>query len=211
MAADDGIVSAAGGSWVPWGRARGLWRSTRWARSRRRGRRPRAGRARTRRVGRREHFGRIFRLPAFAQQTPKVEAALRELGRPGGLLDADDPLAAGPEGADRRPVAEREQPEQPEPHGGDDVLRPVPRPRHDLRRRRSRLARPTNPQSARNFRTPALDLDSVYGAGPGRAAGALRPCRPRQAQGRERRRCSRTCRAARTAPRSSATRATTST
>ena len=43
-----------------------------------------------------EHFGRMFRLPAFAQQTPKVEAALRELGRPGGLLDAADPLAAGP-------------------------------------------------------------------------------------------------------------------
>jgi hypothetical protein len=30
----------------------------------------------------------------------------------------------------------------------------------------SRLAKPTNPQAARNFRTPALDLDSVYGAGP---------------------------------------------
>jgi hypothetical protein len=30
----------------------------------------------------------------------------------------------------------------------------------------SRLARATNPANARNFRTPALDLDSVYGAGP---------------------------------------------
>jgi hypothetical protein len=43
-----------------------------------------------------EHFGRIFRLPPFAQQSPKVEAALRELGKPGGLLDANDPLDAGP-------------------------------------------------------------------------------------------------------------------
>jgi hypothetical protein len=38
----------------------------------------------------------MFRLPAFAPQSLKVEAALRELGRPGGLLDAADPLAAGP-------------------------------------------------------------------------------------------------------------------
>jgi Animal haem peroxidase len=30
----------------------------------------------------------------------------------------------------------------------------------------SKLGRATAPQSARNFRTPALDLDSVYGAGP---------------------------------------------
>jgi hypothetical protein len=43
-----------------------------------------------------DHFGRMFRLAPFAQQTPKVEAALRELGRPGGLLDAAEPLEAGP-------------------------------------------------------------------------------------------------------------------
>jgi hypothetical protein len=43
-----------------------------------------------------EHFGRMFGLAPFARRTPKVEAALRELGRPGGLLDAADPLAAGP-------------------------------------------------------------------------------------------------------------------
>src|SRR6187549_4160418 len=43
-----------------------------------------------------DRFGRMFRLPTFAPQSLKVEAALRELGRPGGLLDAADPLAAGP-------------------------------------------------------------------------------------------------------------------
>ena len=37
-----------------------------------------------------ERFGRIFRLRPFAQASPAVEAALRELGRPGGLLDAAD-------------------------------------------------------------------------------------------------------------------------
>jgi len=38
----------------------------------------------------------MFRLAPFAQQTPKVETALRELGRPVGLLDAAEPLEAGP-------------------------------------------------------------------------------------------------------------------
>jgi len=38
----------------------------------------------------------MSRPAPFAQQTPKVEAALRELGRPGGLLDAAEPLEAGP-------------------------------------------------------------------------------------------------------------------
>jgi hypothetical protein len=33
---------------------------------------------------RRDHFGRIFRLPPFAAQSPWVEAALIELGRAGG-------------------------------------------------------------------------------------------------------------------------------
>jgi hypothetical protein len=41
-----------------------------------------------------ERFGRIFRLPPFAQHSPRVEPALRELGTPGGPLDARDPLAA---------------------------------------------------------------------------------------------------------------------
>src|SRR5262245_39524627 len=44
-----------------------------------------------------DRFGRIFRLPAFAEPTPRVQAALLELGRPGGLMDANDRLAAGAE------------------------------------------------------------------------------------------------------------------
>ena len=43
------------------------------------------------------HFGRIFdRLPPFASQSPRVEAALRDLGKPGGILDARDALDKGP-------------------------------------------------------------------------------------------------------------------
>jgi hypothetical protein len=42
-------------------------------------------------------FTRLFpELPTFAGQSKKVEDALRELGRPSGLLDARDQLSAGP-------------------------------------------------------------------------------------------------------------------
>src|SRR5436190_24394666 len=39
------------------------------------------------------HFGRIFHgLPPFASESSKVQAALRDIGRPGGILDAKDQL-----------------------------------------------------------------------------------------------------------------------
>jgi hypothetical protein len=41
-------------------------------------------------------FGRMFHLPPFAPPTDAVRAALLELGKPGGILDANDDLAAGP-------------------------------------------------------------------------------------------------------------------
>lgn len=42
-------------------------------------------------------FGRMFpNLPPFAPPHKAVKAALMELGKPGGLLDAKDDLAAGP-------------------------------------------------------------------------------------------------------------------
>src|SRR5690242_14995050 len=41
-------------------------------------------------------FGRIFRLPPFADPTPRVKSALLALGAPGGLLDARDAVQAGP-------------------------------------------------------------------------------------------------------------------
>src|SRR5437870_1294295 len=42
-------------------------------------------------------FGRIFpNLPPFAAATDDVKAALKDLGKPGGLLDAKDDLSKGP-------------------------------------------------------------------------------------------------------------------
>ena len=42
------------------------------------------------------HFGRMFHLPPFAPPTNAVRDALMDLGRPGGIMDANDDLAAGP-------------------------------------------------------------------------------------------------------------------
>jgi hypothetical protein len=42
------------------------------------------------------HFGRMFHLPPFAPQTETVREALLALGEPGGIMDAQDDLAAGP-------------------------------------------------------------------------------------------------------------------
>src|SRR2546421_214889 len=48
-------------------------------------------------VIREDRFGRIFpNLPPFATPSPALEAALRDIGKPGGMLDAKDDLLAGP-------------------------------------------------------------------------------------------------------------------
>src|SRR4051812_31344393 len=48
-------------------------------------------------VLREDRFGRIFpHLPSFATPSPALEAALRDIGKPGGMLDARDNLLAGP-------------------------------------------------------------------------------------------------------------------
>jgi Animal haem peroxidase len=112
-----------------------------------------------------DHFGRMFRLPPFAQNSPKVEAALRELGRPGGLLDAADPLAAGPKALIVDLSLSANNPNNPSQTAGTTFFGQFLD--HDVTfDATSKLARATEPCDARNFRTPALDLDSVYGAGP---------------------------------------------
>ena len=112
-----------------------------------------------------DHFGRMFRLAPFAQQSLAVETALRELGKPGGLLDAADPLAAGPKALIVDPSLSANNPNNPNHTAGTTFFGQFLD--HDMTfDAGSRLARATNPEDARNFRTPALDLDSVYGAGP---------------------------------------------
>jgi Animal haem peroxidase len=124
-----------------------------------------ADRTRGRQAVRSDRFGRMFRLPPFAEQNRRVEAALRELGEPGGLLDANDPLSAGPKALIVDLSLSSNNPNNPSQPAGATFFGQFLD--HDMTfDADSKLGRATAPQSARNFRTPALDLDSVYGAGP---------------------------------------------
>lgn len=111
-------------------------------------------------------FTRIFtHLPAFAPPTPHVKAALSELGRKGGLMDARDNLAAGPIALITNPALSINNPDSGSHTAGATFMGQFFD--HDMTfDTTSRLGRPTNPHTAPNARRPFFDLDSVYGAGP---------------------------------------------
>jgi hypothetical protein len=121
-------------------------------------------------------FGRIFaELPPFADPTERVRAALMEAGRPGGILDADDDLAAGPKAlivdptVNGNPTAANAygtNPDNPTMTAGSTFIGQFTD--HDITfDQTSQLGVPQNPLTSPNTRTPALDLDSVFGGGPG--------------------------------------------
>ena len=141
-----------------------------------------------------DRFGRMFPdLPAFVAANAEPGRADRH-GQAGGLMDAKDNLAAGPVLLDHRPALSVNNPDNPDPDRGHDVLRPVPRPRHDLRH---------HVAAGRADRAGAVAEHPDAGARPrprlrrrpGRRPAAVRPGRPAQAADRGGRRASRTCRA----------------
>jgi hypothetical protein len=99
-------------------------------------------------------FGRLFpELPPFAADTEAVRAALRELGKKGGLMDAGDGT----------PTAKNE--DNPDISAGFTFLGQFID--HDLTfDPTSSLERQNDPEGITNFRTPTLELDNVYGSGP---------------------------------------------
>src|SRR5947207_544387 len=111
-------------------------------------------------------FGRLFpNLPPFAVDTNKVKSALVDLGKPGGVLDAADNLAAGPVLLITDPSLSANNPNNPTHTAGTTFFGQFVD--HDITfDTTSRLGVPTNPSASPNSRTPSLDLDSVYGAGP---------------------------------------------
>ena len=54
-----------------------------------------------------DRFGRLFDLKPFAEPSPKVIAALKALGAPGGPMDVRDDLASGPLEPHPQPGGER--------------------------------------------------------------------------------------------------------
>ena len=121
-------------------------------------------------------FGRIFPgLPPFAEANDTVRAALLEVGMPGGIMDAGDQLSAGPKAlivdptVNGNPTATNPygtNPDNPTMTAGSTFVGQFTD--HDITfDQTSQLGVPQNPLMSPNTRTPGLDLDSVFGGGPG--------------------------------------------
>jgi hypothetical protein len=110
-------------------------------------------------------FGRLFpTLPPFAADTPLVRDALVELGAAGGPMDPDDDLS-DPIALIANAAESVRNPDNPASTAGFTFLGQFLD--HDMTfDPTSSLARRQDPEAIRNFRIPALDLDSVYGSGP---------------------------------------------
>jgi len=124
-------------------------------------------------------FGRMFPgLAPFAEATDTVRAALLEVGAPGGILDAADDLAAGPKALIVNPAVNGNptpanpsgtNPDNPTMTAGSTFIGQFTD--HDITfDQTSHLGVPQDPLTSPNSRSPALDLDSVFGGGP-----AVRP------------------------------------
>ena len=120
-------------------------------------------------------FGRMFpRLAPVAGPSDTVRAALLEVGAPGGIMDARDVLAAGPKALIVDPAVNGNptpanpygtNPDNPAMTAGSTFVGQFTD--HDITfDQTSQLGVPQDPLTSPNSRTPALDLDSVFGGGP---------------------------------------------
>jgi hypothetical protein len=112
-----------------------------------------------------DRFSRIFELRPFAEPTPRVQQALRDMGAPGGILDARDPLSEGPIRLVTNPELSPNNPDNTASTANVTFFGQFLD--HDMTfDTTSRLGVPARPERSPNTRTPTLDLDSVYGGGP---------------------------------------------
>jgi hypothetical protein len=113
-------------------------------------------------------FSRMFQLPAFADpRSPAVRDAMLDIGKPGGLLDARDPLDQGPVRLITNPELSPRNPDQDVRNmtAGTTFLGQFLD--HDITfDNTSRLGVVTEPTQTPNTRVPTLDLDCIYGGGP---------------------------------------------
>ena len=112
-------------------------------------------------------FGRMFgKLPAFSSDTPEIRAALLEIGKAGGIMDAKDKLSEGPVKLITEPALSAKNPNNTTLTAGFTFLGQFLD--HDMTfDPTSNLERHSYPEHISNFRTPSLSLDNLYGAGPG--------------------------------------------
>jgi Animal haem peroxidase len=122
------------------------------------------------------YFGRMFpQLAPFASVNSTVIDALMAVGQRGGIMDALDNLAAGPRALIVDPVVNGNptstnlygsNPDNPTMTAGSTFVGQFID--HDITfDQTSRLGVSQDPLTSLNARTPALDLDSVFGGGPG--------------------------------------------
>jgi hypothetical protein len=114
-----------------------------------------------------DRFGRLFpQLPPFFERaTESLRGAMRELVQEGGILDAKDALDQRPIHLITNPALSVNNPNNPNQTAGTTFMGQFMD--HDMTfDLTSRLGVPTPPEEAVNTRTPAFDLDSVYGGGP---------------------------------------------
>lgn len=112
-----------------------------------------------------DRFSRLFDLPVFAEPSRELREALTEMGRPGGMMDANDPLEVGPIRLITEPDLSPNNRDNPTHTAGVTFMGQFLD--HDITRDAgSRLGRVTPVRRSTNLRSAAFDLDSVYGGGP---------------------------------------------
>ena len=113
-----------------------------------------------------ERFVRLFDLPPFAEPSEELREALIECGRPGGMMDALDPLEVGPVRLITEPELSPNNRDNPTHTAGVTFFGQFLD--HDITRDAgSGLGRPTPVRRSMNLRSARMDLDSVYSGGPG--------------------------------------------
>lgn len=111
-----------------------------------------------------DKFGRMFMLPSFALPTTTLINALLEVGKPGGIMDANDNLAAGPVALITDPALNTVNINNTQHTAGTTFMGQFMD--HDMTFDiSSRLGSPALVLMSPNGRTPDFDLDSVYGDG----------------------------------------------
>ncbi len=114
-----------------------------------------------------DRFSRIFDdLDLNRRENREMRELLTEVGRPGGPLDANDPVDAGAAALIATPSINPRNPDNPAIPAGYTYLGQFLD--HDITLdAESRLGRPVPVRRSMNLRSARLDLDSVYGGGPG--------------------------------------------
>ncbi len=118
-----------------------------------------------------DRFSRMFpRNRMDRAERDQMSDALMELSRPGGILDANDDLSAGPVQLITDPELSLINRDNPTHTAGTTFLGQFLD--HDITRDAgSVLGQPTGLRRSVNLRSPQFDLDSVYGGGPDESPG----------------------------------------